>query len=240
VTEDRFGGEPERAIPITAEMLDGCTPDTRTDFERGMKTVPPVTLTLIGALVLIFGWELTSGALQSQSAILAAGALARGPVASGEVWRLITAPFLHAGLGHLLGNCVALYIVGMACEHAMGALRFAAVYVASALAGSGASLLGNAGLSVGASGAIFGILGSVVVVLYRYRARWHLRDRRIGLVLLVWAGFEVTTGWMTPFVDNFAHVGGLVGGVLATLGLTARLQPGSRVAAGSPAGTSAS
>jgi membrane associated rhomboid family serine protease len=79
------------------------------------------------------------------------------------------------------------------------------------------------GPSVGASGAIFGLVASVVVVLYRYRDRFHLRDKRIGFVLAAWAGYQVLSGLGTPFIDNFAHLGGIAGGALATLAVTPRL-----------------
>lgn len=215
--------EREEPIPITADMLDARRSETGVDFERGMRTLPPLTLTLIVLLIAVFAWEVATDALNDESSILAAGALARAPVSAGEVWRLFTAPFLHGGVDHLVGNCIVLYIVGMACEHALGSAQFAVVYVASGLAGSGLSVVLNPGPSVGASGAIFGLVGSVVVVLYRHRDRWHLRDRRIGFVLLVWAGYQVATGFFMPFIDNFAHIGGLAGGAATALGLKPRL-----------------
>lgn len=215
--------EREEPIPITPDMLDPTGQGTSVDFERGMRTLPPLTLALIAVLAAVFAWELSTNALRDQSSILAAGALARAQVFAGEAWRLFTAPLLHAGLGHLLGNCVVLYIVGMACEHALGPARLALVYAASGLAGSGLSVAMSPGPSVGASGAVFGVMASVIVVLYRYRDRWHLRDRRIGFVLLVWAAYQVATGFLTPFIDNFAHIGGFVGGAATTLGLRPRL-----------------
>lgn len=218
------GSEREEPIPITPDMLDPGSPETRVDFERGMRAFPPLTLSVIAVLTAVFLWEVSTGALRDESSILAAGALARAPVAAGEVWRLFTAPFLHGGVGHLLGNCIVLYIVGMAYEHAVGPARLGVAYTVSGLAGSGLSVAANAGPSVGASGAIFGVAGAVIVVLYRHRDRWHLRDRRIGLVLLVWAGYQVATGFLTPYVDNSAHIGGLVGGAATALGLRPRVR----------------
>jgi membrane associated rhomboid family serine protease len=79
------------------------------------------------------------------------------------------------------------------------------------------------GPSVGASGAIFGVLMAVAVMLYRNQKAFYVRDKRIGFVLLVWAGWTLFTGLMDPFVDNFAHLGGMAGGAVAALLLTPTL-----------------
>src|SRR5213593_1198857 len=121
--------------------------DTRVDFERGMRTAPPLILLLIAANVALFSWELAAGALASRESIVEAGALVRDRVLAGEWWRLVSATFLHAGWDHLLGNCLVLYVVGMACEHAFGFERTAIVYFTNGLAGS----LLSAALSPGPS-----------------------------------------------------------------------------------------
>jgi rhomboid protease GluP len=201
------------------------TPARRTpvDFERGMSLVPPLTLALMAANLAMFARELASGALTDRDTIVAAGALVRDKVLAGEVWRLVTSMFLHGGVDHLIGNMIVLYIVGMACEHALGLARTAYVYFAAGFTGAMVSLLLRPGPSVGASGAIFGLLASVVVVLYCYRGRFHLRDNRIGLVLAAWAAYQVLSGLATPYIDNAAHLGGMIGGALTTLPITPRL-----------------
>src|SRR2546430_10302706 len=109
----------------------------------------------------MFAWETASGALQSRESIIAAGALVRDRVIAGEWWRLISATFLHAGVDHLIGNCLVLYVVGMACEHAFGFARTAIVYVTSGLTGSLLSAAVTPGTSLGESGAIFGVVGAL-------------------------------------------------------------------------------
>jgi len=193
------------------------------DFERGMRMLPPLTLLLIACCVAMFAWEIASGALSDKDSIVAAGALTRDGVLAGEWWRLISAPFLHAGPDHLIGNCLVLYIVGLACEHALGFAQTAVVYFTSALTGAGLSMAFRPGPSVGASGAIFGVLASVVVVLIRYRHQFYVRDKRIAVVLAAWAAWQVLTGLASPFIDNFAHLGGIAGGALVTLGLKPKL-----------------
>lgn len=195
----------------------------RIDFERGMRHAPPLILFLIAANLAMFAWELAAGALSDRETIVEAGALVRERVLAGEWWRLMSAMFLHGGFDHIFGNIIVLYIVGLACEHAVGGARTAFVYLASGVTGGLLSMAMGPGPSVGASGAIFGVIAAVVVVLYRYQDRFYVRDKRIGFVLLVWAGWQILTGLANPFIDNFAHLGGLAGGALATLPLRPRL-----------------
>ena len=225
------GGRPaprEEPITITPDMLAGSRDRSsrgggRIDFERGMRHAPTFILFLIAANVGMFAWELAAGALSDRDTIVEAGALVRERVLAGEWWRLMSAMFLHGGFDHIFGNIVVLYIVGLACEHAFGGARTAFVYLASGLTGGLLSVAMGPGPSVGASGAIFGVIAAVVVVLYRYQDRFYVRDKRIGFVLLVWAGWQILTGLANPFIDNFAHLGGLAGGALATLPLRPRL-----------------
>ncbi len=193
------------------------------DFERGMRLAPPLILTLILANIAVFAWELSAGALLSEDAIIAAGALSRAEVLAGEWSRLVSAMFLHGGVDHLIGNMIVLYIVGIALEHAVGAPQTAFIYLAGGLCGSLLSMAMSPGPSVGASGAIFGVAAAVVVVLVRYRNRYQLRDKRISVVLGIWATYQLAIGFMMPFVDNFAHLGGLAGGALATLIVRSRV-----------------
>ncbi len=96
------------------------------------------------------------------------------------------------------------------------------VYLASGIAASLLSMGLSPGPSVGASGAIFGLMGAVIAVLNRHQHRLYLRDRRIGAVLAAWAIYTIATGLMSPFVDNAAHAGGFLGGALLGLRLTPR------------------
>jgi rhomboid protease GluP len=193
------------------------------DFERGMSSTPVVTIGLIVSNVVIFFITVSRGLLQSESAILSAGALSRELVLQGEIWRLVSAMFLHGSLEHLFSNVVGLFIVGMAAEHAYGKLEILAVFFISGLAGSVFSTLSNPGPAVGASGAIFGLLGATIVFFYKYRDLFHIRDKRVGNVLLLWAGYSLVTAYFIPFVDNAAHVGGLLGGAFSGYFLSPKL-----------------
>ena len=207
----------EPPLRITPDML----LSRRVDFERRMRRLPPATLGIVGVLVAVFVVELAVGALQSRGAIIAMGALLRESVVAGEYWRLVSATLLHGEPNHLVGNAIALFILGMICEHAFGRGQFLVLYVLSGLGGSLLSLLTSAGPSVGASGAIFGLQGASIVLFRRYRDRLLMRDRRIGFVLLVWALYTIGTGLMDPFIDNGAHIGGALAGAL----IARRLHP---------------
>jgi rhomboid protease GluP len=206
---------PERALRITPDMLLG----RRLDFERRMRRLPPATLAILGVLFAVFVFEVATGALASAQAMVRAGALTRAAVLAGEWWRLVSAVFLHGGLDHLVGNAIALLVLGMMCEHAFGRTQFLFLFVMSGIAGSILSMLMNPGPSVGASGAIFGLQGAAIVLFRRHRDRLIMRARRIGVVLLVWALYTLAQGAFAPFVDNGAHIGGFVAGALLARGL---------------------
>jgi rhomboid protease GluP len=211
------GGSERRSIRSSSSPL------PRVDFETGMTYAPPLTLVLLVSLCAIFVWQVSAGTLASVAAITDAGALVRARVLEGEWWRMITATFLHGSIDHLLGNAVSLYTLGMACEHAFGTQRYAATYAASGLGGSVFSTLLSPGPSVGASGAIFGLMGALIAYLIKHQDRFHVRDKRVGIVLLAWAAFTLALGLTTPFVDNGAHIGGLLTGIVAGLVIEPRL-----------------
>ncbi|MDD5210054.1 MAG: rhomboid family intramembrane serine protease [Elusimicrobiales bacterium] len=215
---------PESARKITAEMLaeDPFHP-SRVDFERGMSAAPVFAMLLIAANIIIFAWEIKTGALKSSAAIIAAGAIYGEKVFAGQSWRLATGMFLHGGYGHLIGNCLALYVLGLASERAWGSMRALFIYFFSGLTASFISAFMQPKPAVGASGAIFGLLGAAVVFFYRYSGSLHLRDRRIGAALFAWGAFQLIMGVLTPYVDNWAHFGGLGAGIIFGFTLPAGL-----------------
>ena len=225
----------EQPIRITADMLEVEPPlDPRIDFEQGMSYAPPATLLLIIAIGATFAWQLSVGALKDPASIIAAGALVRESVLQGEAWRLLSATLLHGNVEHLIGNAVSLYILGMACEHAYGARSMLMVYLASGLAGSLLSVASGPGPSVGASGAIFGLMGAVLVLFWKHRDELLVRDKRIGFVIAVWALFTIATGLVTPMIDNAGHVGGLLGGMMAAWVMRPRILERKVVFVGRP------
>ncbi len=141
-----------------------------------------------------------------------------GPsVRAGQYYRLITGAFLHSGLMHLAFNCYALYIIGSQLESFLGKFKFTIIYFISALFGSLFSITfyGNAA-SVGASGAIFGLMGSLLYFGYHYRVYLGnvLKSQIIPLIIV-----NLVLGFVVQGVDNAAHIGGLIGGALVTMAL---------------------
>ena len=139
-------------------------------------------------------------------------------VKAGDYYRIITAAFVHAGIIHLACNMYSLYIIGKQVETYLGRVKFTIIYLISALLGSLMSLAFNTGFSVGASGAIFGLMGSLVYFGYHYRLYLNSVIRSQILPLIV---INLAIGFTTPGIDNFAHMGGLIGGYLATMALGA-------------------
>jgi membrane associated rhomboid family serine protease len=178
---------------------------------------PVLTYALIAINVVAFIGELAGGASAGggslgTSRLFADGALRASDVANGDYWRLITAGFLHASVFHIFFNMFALWILGQMLEPAIGSLRFGLIYFVSLLAGSfGALLVTPDSFTVGASGAIFGLMGAAVVVL-RNRG---INPMESGLGL--WIGLNLLLTFTLSNISIGGHIGGLIGGTLAAL-----------------------
>jgi membrane associated rhomboid family serine protease len=191
---------------------------TRTRTLASTTNEPTLTYLLIGINVLVFlggalgGASATGGGGLGESRLITEGALSRDAVADGEYWRLLTSGFLHAGLPHLLFNMLSLWILGSMLEPAIGRLRFALIYLVSLLCGSfGALLLEPDGLTVGASGAIFGLMGAAAVFA-RHRGL-SLMESGLG----IWIVLNLVITFTVDNISIGGHIGGLIGGALAAL-----------------------
>ena len=147
--------------------------------------------------------------------LLLLGANNRGLVLNGQVWRLITSAFLHGNLIHLAVNMYSLWVIGSQVETYLGKIKFLVIYLLSAIMGGAFSIvfLENS-LSVGASGAIFGLMGSLLYFGYHYRLYLSnaLTSQILPIVIL-----NLLMGFTISGIDNAAHIGGLIGGYLATM-----------------------
>lgn len=189
----------------------------RTKVKRmGNVTEPVLTYVLIGINVVVALGGFLSGASASgggglgSSSLLADGWVSRFDVGQGEVWRVVTAGFLHSGPIHLLFNMYILYILGGMLEPAIGRLRFGVIYFVSLLAGSfGALLLEPSAPTVGASGAVFGLMGAAVIVM-RNRG---INPMESGLGLMI--GLNLLITFAIPGISIGGHIGGLLGGAAA-------------------------
>lgn len=172
-----------------------------------------VTLTLVVINVLIFLAELAQGVGISgggPSSIITRGGLYGPSVASGETWRIVTSGFIHESLLHVAFNMWVLWVLGVAFESYVGSRRMLIVYGVSLLWGAAGALLLSPGvLTIGASGAIFGLMGALVV-MFRQRGVAVMQSG-LGVLIVLNLVFTLTV----PNVSIGGHLGGLLGGVLA-------------------------
>jgi membrane associated rhomboid family serine protease len=172
-----------------------------------------VTYALIGINVGVYLLQLFMGAGLSASTgwIYEHGVLFGPIVADGEWWRLLTAAFLHYGPLHLGMNMLVLWIIGPALEEYLGHGRYALLYLVSGLAGSAGALIWSPNaLTVGASGAIWGIMGAALVL--EARKIYVFGGQAMGLVV-----FNLLFTFLIPGISIGGHIGGLIGGGLAAL-----------------------
>jgi rhomboid protease GluP len=171
----------------------------------------PVSLSLIAVTVAVFGAQTLSRSLLGLDVVLALGAKVNSALASGQVWRLLTPLLIHAGWLHLAVNMYSLYILGPMVERFFGPRRLLIVYLLAGVSGVTFSLAFSPSASVGASGAIFGLLGALAAFLYLHRSLFGRRGWVQFRHLVVVALINLALG-LSPGIDNWGHVGGLVAG----------------------------
>lgn len=141
-----------------------------------------------------------------------------GPsVRAGQYYRLITGIFLHGSIMHLVFNCYALYVIGVQIENFLGKIKYLIIYLFSGFIGAMFSItFGGDAISIGASGAIFGLMGALVYFGYYYRVYLGnvVKSQIIPLILL-----NLLIGFLGQGIDNAAHIGGLIGGLFITMAL---------------------
>lgn len=189
---------------------------TETDNKKFEKifSKKKLVITYLIMLICILMYVLVTFMGASNKAYLLLGANLKVLVKSGQVYRLITYAFLHGGLVHLITNMYSLYIIGSQIENNYGKLKFIFIYLVSALTGGLLSALFNNNISIGASGAIFGLLGALVYFGFHFRLYLSdaLKTRIIPVILI-----NLLIGFMVTGIDNACHIGGLIGGYLAAM-----------------------
>ena len=179
-----------------------------------------IAYSLFALNIIIFILMEFAGGSTNDLTMLAFGVKSNYEINSGEIWRLVTPVFLHIGLLHLAFNSYALWIVGPQVEKLYGASRFLFLYVMTGIAGVVASYWYHPDIvSAGASGAIFGLFGVLLVFSFRYRKTIPaFFSKALGKGILLTVGINLVIGFMIPQVDNSAHIGGLIaGGLLAAV-----------------------
>lgn len=201
------------------------------EFHERIKALEPhtwVTYTLIAANVLIWLATLFYGAAILQTPadkLLVFGGNAASEVQKGEWWRLLSATFLHSGILHIAMNMIGLYSAGVVVERIYGPRLFLIVYFGAGLLGSALSLHFSAqqAVSVGASGAVFGVAGALLVAVFQHRDKLpksFSKQTLSGMGFFVF--YSLLQGMGKLGIDNAAHVGGLIGGCMVAFILPER------------------
>jgi rhomboid protease GluP len=177
---------------------------------------PYATYTLLGLTVIVYLLQLAGQYLLGQDWLYLLGAKYGPLIRAGQIWRLITPVFLHASILHIAFNMYALFIYGRGIESRFGHVRFLLLYFLSGFAGNVLSFLLTPNPSLGASTAIFGLIAAEGVFLIQNRSLLGNRVNRSLMNLLYIAAINLLIGFTTTGVDNFGHLGGLLGGVLFT------------------------
>lgn len=193
---------------MTEELNDKTVKDDKKMSKLFKNGIPIITYILIFLNILIFILML-SPAIYNDFINLFANYYIN--IQNGEIYRLITSIFLHGNSVHLFFNMYALYIIGPEIERYYGTLKFLIIYLMSGIIGSLFSAILTTSASIGASGAIFGLFGSLLYFGFNYRATLdsYLKGQIIPLILI-----NLLVGLIVPGIDVAAHVGGLIGGFL--------------------------
>lgn len=204
------------------DLIINVTKDINEKTERENKqyektfSKKPIIITKLLITICIIAFVITTlnGGLYDPNTLYNFGSVYAPSIRAGEYYRLITGTFLHAGFMHILCNMYALYIIGSQIETFIGKGKYLAIYLISALSGSLMSIIFSDAQSVGASGAIFGLLGFMLYFGYHHRLYLGgvLKSQILPVIVL-----NLALGFMLPGIDNAAHIGGLVGGFFASM-----------------------
>lgn len=187
-----------------------------------------VTAGIVAINVLVFAVLEIMGNTENAGFMLEHGAIYPTSIREqGEYWRLFTATFMHFGFRHLFNNMIILIAAGQILERAFGHIKYLILYLAAGLGGSTLSFLqmvysGDYAVAAGASGAIFGIIGALLWVVIVHRGRYEsLTSRGLIVMILLCLYYGISTGG----VDNWGHIGGLLGGFFLGALLYRRKRP---------------
>ncbi len=185
---------------------------------RPRAVVPYCTYVLLAIIGLVFVGQMTTGGSfdgRDLDEFMAAGGLIEREVRAGEWWRLITPIFLHFGVTHLLFNAIALFVFGMQLEALIGRVRFVTIFFLSGLGGNVLALLlqKDGGVTAGASGAIFGLMGALIGFFLLNRANTGAWGQANLRSLLITAGINLVFTISIPNISLGGHLGGAIVGL---------------------------
>ncbi len=201
----QFQGEPQIVGNVRPKRIAIKLPDTG----------PIVTYSLMGITLVVFVLQFISQSFLGGDILALYGMKENYLIAQGQIWRLFTPMFLHASIMHVGFNMYALYLFGRRLERYMGHWRFLALYLISGFAGNVISMMFTESPSLGASTAVFGLLGAQGVFIYQNRELFGNQTRQALQSIIMVAAINLLIG-MSPGIDNWGHIGGLIAGVIFT------------------------
>lgn len=181
---------------------------------RYIVKTPIITYLLIAATILVYLIEQYFSIKTGSRELFMWGAKNNLCIMQGQYWRFITPIFLHGGLLHVVINTYSLYAVGPEVEKLFGRVKFILIYLLAGILGNVASFAFSSTNSVGASGAIFGLLGALLYLGIKYKA---VISSSYVTNIVIMILFNLMYGLMRHGIDNYAHMGGLIGGYLSAV-----------------------
>lgn len=176
---------------------------------------PLVTMVLMVITVLIYFGQLLTDLTIGYDLPAALGMKSNELIISGQYWRLVTPMFLHGSIIHLGFNMYALHILGRRVERFFGSIRFLGLYLVAGIAGNVFSFIFTSAPSLGSSTAIFGLLGAEGIFIYQHRKLFGEQFRTALKQIIQVAAINILIG-LSPGIDNWGHIGGLIGGAAFT------------------------
>jgi rhomboid protease GluP len=188
-------------------------------YDRIIKNAICTNLLVLANILVFIVLEVNGSTLDTTYMLNSGAALAPLIVDYGQYFRLFTSMFLHFGIEHLFNNMLVLFFIGDNLERIVGKVKFVSIYLLSGLLASVCScaynfVRGDMVVSAGASGAIFGVIGALFYVVLVNKGRIEdMTSRRLGFLIL----FSVYHGFTESSIDNIAHIGGLMSGIILAM-----------------------
>ena len=182
---------------------------------------PLVVYSILSINLLIWVLSEIIGSSRDPMTLRQFGAITYLDINNGDYWRLLSAIFLHVGVGHLAVNCLSLLIMGGLLEKMVGHSRFSFIYIGSGISGSSFSylMIPFLGVGAGASGAIFGCVGALAgYFIVNRKSMGEMGKQNLNAVLIL-AGINFAFGYIVPGIDNWAHLGGFIAGLILGIGV---------------------
>lgn len=168
----------------------------------------------MGLNLLVWLAMTAAGGSTNPQVLLRFGAKVNSRIIAGQIWRLVTPIFVHIGIVHLAFNTYAIYVFGIQLERTFGSIRYLAIYMLSGIAGVLGSFAFSPHPSAGASGAVFGLIGTEAAFFFRYRRAFGRTGQQRLYNILIVIGYNLAFTFAASNIDVWGHLGGLLAGTV--------------------------